>query len=217
MKKIIFTLLIGFLSVAFVNGQTDQGTKYIGGNMSLGFGSSKFKVGGTTTDGPKTFNFGLNPAVGYFIADNFMVGLGIGFDLESIKEKDGSDESKSTTSAFNIGPFVRYYIMPTEKLGFFVNAGVGVGFGKIKNEITYDGTTVSNDKKLFGLGINVTPGIVIHITEKVAFEGTFGGLVFNSSSVKWTENDVDYKNNASGFALDVNPSAFTFGLGFHIF
>lgn len=215
MKKIIFTLLIGLFSVVLVHGQTDQGTKYLGGSFSLGFGSSKSSIGGTSADGPKTFNFGINPGVGYFISDNLMLGLGLGFSMSSSTQKSDSYEDKYTTSMFDIGPFIRYYIMPVEKMGFFFQGDVSVGFGKNKHEQTIGGTTTSRETKLTELNVGITPGIVIFVSDMVAFESTFGGLAFTSGSENYTENTVEYKDSYSDFGLSINP-LFTVGVAVHL-
>jgi hypothetical protein len=220
MKKIIFTLLIGLMSASFVQAQLDQGTKYLGGNFNLGFGSSSNKVGSETTDGPKTFNFGITPTLGFFMQDNLMLGLGIGYSSSSMTTKgDGvtePDEQKVSTGMFDISPFVRYYMMPTEKMGFFVNAGFGVGFGKMKDEVTMGGTTTTDEMKLSAFSVGVTPGVVFFISEKVAFEATFGGLIYSSSKATYTINDTDFEDKTSDFGLEINPANFTFGVAIHI-
>ncbi len=218
MKKTLFTLGLVFMSAVFAYSQTDQGTMYLGGSLNFGFGSSKEKAGSTTVDGPKTFNFGINPALGYFISDNFMLGLGIGYDMESYKEENYGihDEYKVTTSAFNVGPFVRYYMMPVKNAGIFVQGNVAVGFGKVKTETTDDGTTTSNEMKLSAFTVGVTPGIVFFVSDMVSFEATFGNLSFTSATDKQDVGDDEYKDTQSQFNLEINPAYFTFGVGIHL-
>jgi hypothetical protein len=219
MKKIIFTLLIGLMSATFVQAQLEQGTKYLGGSFNLGFGSSKSSADGTSQDGPKTFNFGITPALGYFISDNLSLGLGIGYTMFKETEKgDGvftPDETTFSQSMIDLSPFVRYYMMPTEKMGFFCQGTIEFGFGNAKNEETTGSTTVTDEYKASSFGVGITPGIVIFVSEKVALESTFGGLVFGSSKIKWTDDDVDYENSSSNFSLDVNPWV-TVGVAIHI-
>ncbi|MHC1707369.1 MAG: outer membrane beta-barrel protein [Bacteroidales bacterium] len=219
MRKIIITFCMLFLSTVYVYSQTGQGTMYLGGSFNLGFGSEKIKVGSNSTDGPKSFNFGINPSAGYFISDNFMIGLGIGYDMESVKEEGngfGPDETKLTVSAFNIGPYVRYYMMPVKNAGVFVQGGIGMGFGKTKEEETDGGTTTTEEIKMSAFVVGITPGIVFFVGEKVAFEATFGGLNFVSATNKQDDGDDEVKQTTSNFNLDINPGAFTFGVAVHL-
>lgn len=219
MKKSVFTFIILAFTVVFVYGQTDKGSMYLGGSFNLGFGSEKNKAGGTTTDGPKTFNFGINPSAGYFIGDNLMIGLGLGYDMSTTKQKavypDDPDETKITVSAFNVGPFIRYYIMPVKNAGIFCQGNIAMGFGKLKNEVTYNGTTNSTETKMSAFVVGITPGIVFFVSDKVAFEATFGGLNFTSSTDKVGSGDNEVKTTSTNFGLDINPSFFTFGVALH--
>jgi len=217
MKKLMMTVCLMLLSGAFVYSQTDQGTMYLGGSLNLGFGSTKNKAGSNSTDGPKTFNFGINPKCGYFIADNLMIGLGLGYNMQSVKTTDViNDEEKLTTTAFNVGPFIRYYMLPVKTMGFFVDGNVAMGFGKLKDEVTDGGTTTTDEIKMSAFVVGITPGVVIFIGEKVSLEATFGGLSFMSSTDKQTIGDTEYKSTTSNFALDINPANFGFGVAVHL-
>ena len=104
MKRVIFTtILIAAFGVA--DAQTDQGGWLIGASSDLSF--TKTKRGDADAS---TFNF--DTGAGYFLADNLVAGLNIGF--EKSDELLGVD---ITTTA--IGPFARYYLGGT----FFVGAG----------------------------------------------------------------------------------------------
>lgn len=216
MKKTLITLSLVLMSAIFVYGQTAQGTFYLGGSFNLGFGSTKYKTGSTSTDGPKTFNFGINPKVGYFVSDNFSIGLGIGFDMQSVKTKNGNNEEKVTTSSFYVGPGARYYIMPAKNMGFFFEGSLGVVFGSTKDEVTAGGTTTTDKLKLSGFQVAVTPGLVIFVSDKVALEATFGGLVFSTQTQKTDNGDPEHKTTNSNFGLEINPATFTFGVAVHL-
>ena len=65
-----------------------------------------------------TSSFGLKTATGYFVADGFMIGLGLGYESTSTsieytndnKELSRYQDSKSTESEFTLIPMVRFYI-----------------------------------------------------------------------------------------------------------
>jgi hypothetical protein len=101
-------------------------------------------------------------------------------------------------------------------MGFFLQGGLALGFGKNKQEYTSDGTTTSRDTKLSAFGVGISPGIVIFVSKKVALEMNFGQLNFTSSSSKYTDNSVEYKYSSSNFNWEINPSYFTAGVAVHL-
>ena len=109
--KIVLSLA-GFLIASHsLSAQTvGQGAWMLGGDA--GFTSQKIK----DVDGSTTTLF-LNPNIGYFIADDLAIGLGIGFTSISDDDVD--------VSLFGLGPFVRYYFVDN----IFAQAGVNLGLG----------------------------------------------------------------------------------------
>ena len=71
MKKIILPILAIFImSVAFA--QIEKKTWLIGATSSMGFNSYSFKSGSALSV------FTINSKAGYFVANNFVVGLNLG-------------------------------------------------------------------------------------------------------------------------------------------
>ena len=120
MKNLVkFTLtLIGFLCFAQAASAqaVNQGAWMVGG--SAGFSSLKFKDADEST----TF-FNLSPNLGYFIADDLAIGLGV--DLSSVSPAGGDSQTD-----FGLGPFVRFYFADA----IFAQAGLNLGLGD--NEFT---------------------------------------------------------------------------------
>lgn len=115
MKLFTRTLsLVAFVCLAqLVSAQTvNQGAWMIGG--SAGFTSINPKEGDESTS-----VLDISPNVGYYIADDLAIGLGISFTSVSI---DGN--SNSTTS---LSPFVRYYV--TNPIFLQVGADLGLDDG----------------------------------------------------------------------------------------
>lgn len=99
MKKILLFAAI-LLSSLSANGQFEQGTKYIGGNVT-GLGLSYSKA----TD----FQFGLGAEAGYFIGDGWML------------KGNFSYEHQKGINNLNIGAGARYYFLQN---GIFLGAGL---------------------------------------------------------------------------------------------
>ena len=100
MRKII---LVAFLAVAtqIVNAQITQGNWMLGGNVSF----SSLKENGIS--GNASY-FSVAPNVGYFFIDQFAGGI-----RSNISSSKNQGDDKYTDIL--IGPFARYYFLPTGK------------------------------------------------------------------------------------------------------
>lgn len=181
MKK-VFNLFIcsmfAISAMAQVSGfqPTQRGNFVIGSRIGFSTAKSTIEVesqGGTVKgDGGSSSQFNLSPAIGYFFANNFV--LGIGMDWLRTTNKTGIDVSGGTTptqesSNNNIlfGPFLRYFIPTGDDKAFFI--GTSLSFGNSKNEFTgSDNTTQSINTSLLTLGVG--PGFTIFSTDGWALE-----------------------------------------------
>lgn len=110
--KITLTIMAFMgLSQAVSAQAVNQGAWMLGGSAS--FTSTSFKdIDGSTT------TFILNPNIGYFIADDLAIGLGVAVS------------SFNDNTDFGVGPFVRFYFADA----IFAQAGIDLGLGD--NEFT---------------------------------------------------------------------------------
>ncbi|MGB1247667.1 MAG: outer membrane beta-barrel protein [Chitinophagales bacterium] len=211
MKK-VQVLLIAIVVATMAFAQPEKGNIYLGGNLNIGFGGSKTEVGSTSTDGPKTFNFGISPKVGYFISDKLSVGLDLGYNMNSSKLEVDPTTTTTTSSMIGTGVFARYHIFPVEKFGFFFEGNVGASFGGNNTKTETSGTTNEYKKSLFGINAGISPGLAIYFSKKVAFEAQYGFLGFTSTTETDDNGAEDVKDTQGGFGLNVNPSSFKFGV-----
>lgn len=205
MKKLSF-LTVLFLTINFVllTAQTNQGNVLIGISstlnlvgtesdlMNIGFSSIKYKSdanGFNEPDADKRTSFNMLPRIGYFVSDNFALGLGV--NIGSISEADGWDNDKFSQTLLSIEPFVRYYIPTTKVLPFFEMNG---SIGSIKNKYKSD---ASDDDELnysvmsIGGGI----GIAAPLGDKVTLDVMAG---YNSLTVKKKEDNKDNDRTVIG-------------------
>ncbi len=219
MKRLFLAFFAIAMSAGICYSQTDQGAFYLGGSLMVSSSAVKYKSNSTTVDGPKTFSFGIDPKVGFFMADNLMIGAGVGFNMSTMKQEGvdpgDPDETKLTVSEFHIMPLARYYIKPWENTAFFIQGGIPVAFGKEKDEVTNGGTTVSEEAKITAFGVHINPGLVYWATDAVCLEVTVGELSYMSETAKTGSGDSEVKTINSGFDLNFNPAYFSFGVGFH--
>jgi hypothetical protein len=219
MKKIIlivFTLIgVGY----YASGQPGliKGSFLVGGNLNLSFESDKEKYGSETTDGPKYNTIVFYPKAGYFLADNFAAGLGIGYYSSGYKYEDDYGTDKSTSSMFLAGLFGRYYVRPLTHAAFFGELNIGFGTGKNKDEYDESGRSVAEvtETKQSMFAINIKPGATIFITEKLGIDFTYGSLGYETYTEKDEESEETYKQTTGTFTLSFNPGTITFGVFFY--
>lgn len=186
MKTKTAILVLSFIII--VNGslsaQTGKGTILIGEftninltgegtplNMNLGWSTFKQKSDSGDEDNSnsdKQFAISLTPRMGYFIINNFAVGLDLTIDYTHTEGNGGDYVSNMTR--FGAGPFIRYYV-PSKKLLPFAEASYSIGSSKTKWEYdnTFDGD-YNTQVQQWGLGF----GLGIPMGEKVAFDALIG-------------------------------------------
>lgn len=183
MKKIFILLIFTLFAVsAIAQGGVFQPTKrgnfVIGSRIGLSASKTTVEVEASTGnikgDGGSSTQINLAPGIGYFFANNFV--LGVGMDWLSSTNKTGVDVSGGTTiepqqesSNSNVlfGPFARYFIPAGDDKAFFI--GTNLGFGNSKNEFTgSDNSTQTIDNSLLTIGIG--PGFTIFSNDGWALE-----------------------------------------------
>ena len=138
--------------------QTDKLRVLAGGIFNMSFGSSdnttNYVSGVTKKSSSSTFDLSLTPNVGVFLFKNFALGLQL--DLLSGSKKDST--TKSTSSNFTVGPFVRYYykignIAPFLQLSYGTGSISSSGANSVKGSV-----------------IGVGPGIAYFINDRIGIE-----------------------------------------------
>jgi outer membrane protein W len=213
MKKALTLLIFSvFIVSAMAQNTTLQPTRrgnfVIGSRIGFSAAKSTIEVetasGTVKGDGGTSSQFNLAPGIGYFFANNFV--LGVGMDWVTTSNKTGIDvedgtspsqESKNNNLLF--GPFARYFIPAGDDKAFFI--GTNVSFGNSKNEFTgSNSTTQSINTSLLSIGVG--PGFTIFSSDGWALEAlakynfaksdseiNIQGLTRNSTS--WT-NAIDF-------------------------
>ncbi|WP_028980511.1 outer membrane beta-barrel protein [Sporocytophaga myxococcoides] len=205
MKKQLLSIALLLASLTSF-AQLEQGKLLLGGRIGISSTSPNTVNGGTTVDGVKTTSYFVTPAIGYFIAENFALGLNIGFGgyTEKTPANAGTPELKDKNPYFLIGPFGRYYKKFGDNFAVFGQAAIDFRFGKNKNE-TYNAffnriETTENKTSYFSP--NIRPGIVFFPYSKVGIELLVGRIGYTHSVVKFND-DSKSKNNSVDFNFDL--------------
>ncbi|MBV8253940.1 MAG: hypothetical protein JO154_15155 [Chitinophaga sp.] len=156
MKKIrLLTLVFFTLILGSASAQIQKGNLMIGSditNMAVVFQNSS-----------TTFNFVLDPKIGWFIKDGLAIGGYANFGLQTSKGA-GSDVS------YGVGAFARYYVEDknirklefSKRVRFFAEANAG-----------FAGRNPANGTTTNGFNVGIGPGISYFITPNVGLEGLF--------------------------------------------
>ena len=196
MKKILLTLsavaVLGFAA----NAQTEKGKFMLGGQVNYdghNVKDSDFKIN----------SLSIVPNVGYFVADNIAVGLGLGYQWTKAENNENSSE---TGSAFQLAPFGRMYSNNAGPVKFFGQLSVPMSWGERK---------INDDKvsTISNYGVELAPGLAFFPTSNIGIEFKVKGLYFQSSTDKAEATDIETTTNSYG--LNANSLAPTVGVTFH--
>jgi hypothetical protein len=186
MRLPIVIIALICLGLGTVNAQTAQGNYLLGGNIGLDISSEKTKVGDETSDESVNFTtIAVSPNFGYFITDEIVGGLGLGFFSVS------SDGNSSTS--LNVGPFARYYYDVEDNVSIFGH--VGFNFMSVDLGEDFESQT--------GTSFNIGPGLAFFVSESVAIEGL---LVYRNETMNQGEN-------INGDEVKALSSCFVFSIG----
>lgn len=205
MKKLLVASAVALFGLS--NAQIAKGTVYLSG--SVGYSQEE-----TNNGNIKSENFNVLPTAGFFVAPNFAVGLGAGFQTQKDTSIITSVNPLSTTvntrevknPAFVVAPFARKYWTLSDKLYFFGQLAVPMQFGKTEVEnssVTTTGTTtttssISSEAKYTSVGVTVKPGLDYFLNKNWTIEATIGEFGYNNFKPK----EGDATNNYS-FGLNL--------------
>ncbi|HLT09120.1 MAG TPA: outer membrane beta-barrel protein [Cyclobacteriaceae bacterium] len=193
MRKVFLTMMTGLGFAVMANAQTDKGNVMLGGNAAYDY-SKVVDVDGNTQ------RYEIMPQVGFFVQDNFALGLGVGYSGST--EKNAMD-IKSTVGEFAVSPFARLY-KGEGPLKFFGQLSVPMGWGTSK----VDGNKTANTERY---GAAVSPGIAYFPTEKLAIELSVKGLYYEHTA---TKPEVGPSAKVNEFGLNANSLLPTVGVNF---
>ncbi len=212
MKKICSLIFVLFLFTLVSSAQYKRGSVYIDGNVNFSNDVSNNNVMQVSVPGEvKSKNLVVSPNIGYFVADNFV--LGIGLDYRSVfgsssglnyvdNEKDSvtymSDVRSTKWNELAPVIFAKYIFPITDKLSFALKAKFSHGL--VKKEILINSTTVVEDlqgallvqrpsvfatEKPSGQTnrFNLSPEFQYLITNRIGLQVNFTGFSYNSVPV----------------------------------
>lgn len=185
---------------------TSQGNFMIGSTFGLSAANStitqKTEGGNVSTENPTYIQLGIAPSVGYFLVDQFGLGIGLDYTFNQVRK---SKDDRNEDSDILFGPFARYYLPFTDDMAFFLEASFG--FGNSRDDMEVGGQPQNIRTNITALGIG--PGITIFSTSAVGIEALF----------KYNYARSTFDTNIGGFSAKTTTetSQFDFSVGMRFY
>jgi hypothetical protein len=208
MKKALSIILI-FLFWSTSNSMaqvTDAGNFLLG--TTLGFSSASSVItqstsgGNTEEDRPSSAQLSIAPKVGYFLIDNFVLGIGMDYTFSRVQEPN---KDNITDSDLLFGPFARYYFVVAKDMAFTLEANFG--FGNATDVINLAGESRSQTTNIFAFGIG--PGFTIISDDAI---GISAQVKYNYAKSKF---NTDLGGTQATLESLTNQFDFSVGLQFY--
>lgn len=196
MNKSLISVFSFLMVATFTHAQTSSGSLMFGGGIDFSSNSRQ------ADNGNNYSSVSFSPSAGYFISDNFAVGLS--FTVAS--EKSGVGPNRSTENTFGMGPFARYYFFTSnEQFAIFGQAGLSLATEKDTNGAGFVSKSSSTTFSLF-------PGAAYFFNEHWAVELSITGFQLTSYDPN-KDNDND-KSTFVNFGLHTFSP--TLGFRYHL-
>jgi len=207
MKKVIILLVALFAAVTLSNAQL-----YVSGGVGIHSDGGKYISGGDTKNFPSVLTLNISPQVGFFLSNDFLVGLEIDFARLSTKDPDDVN-NKASATGFGIGPFVRARMLEAGGFGFWMEGAFQ--FGVVNAKFTSGGDTRNADKYT-GIGLHAMPVLSYDFSSSLSVELSCDFLRLYFDSGTWTDaDDVNNKIKNNSFGLGLNHSTAVEGVRNH--
>lgn len=203
MKKAILIVTLALFSASLF--AQVKGDKLFLGGATASLGSMKMSV----TNGNQSVNskeplsttFGLQAGLGYFVADNFMLGIGIGGYYQADPTTDiGTQWLRNKTYTGTLNPFIAYYYKITDRFYYTPEFGIGLSLGKTEME---QSATQSSSYKAYGISVygNLC-AFEVKATDKLSFGFSMATLEYQHLKMPAAVNNLDVIGNQIAFALN---------------
>lgn|SRR5690554_110450 len=212
MRKIFLSLAVVATTVA---AQAQEGFGFsegdilLEGSLQLNSQKNSGEESGTTFSFKESSTL-FTPKAGYFINDQFAIGIELGIGAAKGVSTFGSTETEEKTNAFYAGVFGRYYFL---ELGERFKTYSEVGMGMMNAKFT---DNFGNVSKTSGFGAGLGLGVNYFLTPKIAINFELTDLLYFTTM---KDKNTDIKTNEFGLKINEFNNFFgtaNFGLTFKL-
>lgn len=217
MKQILLTVTIITL-YSQTSAQIQKGAKLLEGVISF---NSRRTTGDFISNGSfvnnnvnsKTTSFSLQPKIGFFTSETFLVGIGAAYEYSHFKATSPvvpSYISLQKKNLYFLNPYVRKYFLLKENLFFTISLNLLIGRGR--EEYNWMGGVTNFD--VVEWRTNITPGLTYFVSDQWAVTANFGQLFYNYRK-ETLDSDVGMDGEFADIEKDFGASFQfnTFGIG----
>ena len=202
-EKLFSFLVLSAMLMPVAQGQfTDQGRFMLGSAVGFATNTSKTSFStdlpGASDSEPQNTQWNIAPSIGYFLANNFALGIGLDY-TSSTETRAGEDKTKDSDLLF--GPFARFYFPFSDK-AIFLQANFGFGNSS-------DNLTVGTEKQNINtniLAVGAGPGFTIFSNDAIGLEAL---VKYNYARSKF---DIDLAGVKTTTTTKTNQIALSLGL-----
>jgi outer membrane protein len=225
MKKNVFAAFAAVLFCISAQAQIAKGSVFAGLDLNVGSQTNQNIYSPITARNNKftQTDFSFTPGVGYFVAEDFVIGINVGYSMTKTSNSTGDPLAiVSTTNSNGLAftPYGRYYFNLGEKAAFFTQ--LNIGYTKTWGGSESFSSGVSNYKDTntgYIFGASFMPGLSYFISDKFELEAGIGllGYTMTSSTSAPTTNTSDTQTvKNSNFGLNLTMSAISFGFKYYL-
>ncbi len=218
MKNFTF-IILAFLCIALTRNTsfaqvTSKGNFLIGGTLGFSTATSSVEqdsdAGSFEGEGAQATQFNIAPNIGYFVANNIAVGVGLDYTFNETREPidfadPNTDFLESNDSDLLFGPFARFYLPLKANKFFFVETNLG--FGSSSDEFETLNGRQTQSTNIFALGVG--PGFSIVSGDAIGIEALVKYNYARSNS------DLDIAGSLTETTAITNQLDFSIGLQFY--
>lgn len=204
MKKILFFLMLSVTAISFAQEESllfiSKGTFELSGSFSINALDSEQEAGISSR---QSFSLTVSPQLGVAISDDFILGLGLGFNYAESELTDGDFNNEFNARRYSIAPYAKKYFSITKSFAFNIQGEINYSF----RDSNIDPSGL-NSRDWF---IGFRPGLNFRLNDKFALQAQLGTLGYSRSINALDTNNESSTNN---FGFNLSTEQLNFGLLF---
>ncbi len=207
--RFFFSGMLTMLMALALSAQVTQSGNFILGS-TVGFSTAHSNITQEATGGisneesPYSTQVNIAPSVGYFLFDNFALGIRMDYTMSRVEE--ANDEFTEDSDVL-FGPFSRFYLPLTESNDMYLFAEAGFGFGNSRDvkELSTGNQRINTNLFAFGVG----PGITVIASNAIGLEAV---VKYNFAR---SEFDTEIAGIKANTTTKTNQIGISLGLQFY--
>lgn len=174
---------------------------YVGGSLGVNGNNSKEVDNGKTELNPSSTTIGFSPEVGFFLSDNFAVGLYLNSSFTFWNDRDSANPLKTNTTTWGIAPYARWYAIQSDKFGLFLE---GQLFFLHNGGKSTAGGVSTEAPKTNAFGLQIVPGLSYNLTDNLQLQMRLDVLGAHFTHSTTTSPVTKVKDVSNDYGLNFN-------------